>query len=95
MDKEASTVAKAFVSNFILRYGIPTEVATDQGTEFMAVTFKEACKLLGISQLHSTAYHHETLGALENTHKHLGTYLRIQVSKHENSWSEWLCRVTT
>lgn len=89
-NKEAVTVAESFVQNFILRYGIPQEIVTDQGTEFLSSTFKEACKVLGIKQLNSTAYHHETLGALENSHKHLGAYLRIQVAKHPNSWSSWV-----
>lgn len=89
-NKEAVTVAKSFVENFILRYGVPEHIVTDQGTEFLAATFKETCKLLGISQLNSTAYHHETIGALENNHKSLGAYLRIQCSKGQDNWSSWV-----
>lgn len=89
-NKDAETVAKAYVNNFILRYGIPNSVVTDQGTEFMSSTFKETSKLLGIKQLNSTAYHHETLGAIENTHKHLGAYLRIQLANHSDTWSSWV-----
>lgn len=89
-NKDAQTVSQAYVNNFILRYGIPKAVVTDQGTEFMSKIFKETCKLLGIEQLHSTAYHHETLGAIENTHKHLGTYLRIQLAHHSDTWSSWV-----
>lgn len=89
-NKEAETVAQSFVSNFLLRYGLPDEILTDQGTEFLSSIFSETCKLLGIKQLHSTAYHHETLGSLENSHKHLGAYLRIQCSKYANAWSTWI-----
>lgn len=89
-NKEAATVAKAFVENFILRYGIPDEIVTDRGTEFLASILTETCELLQIKKLNSTAYHHETLGALENTHKHLGAYLRIQSSKHPGTWSSWV-----
>lgn len=89
-NKEAYTVAKSFVDNFILRYGIPNAIVSDQGTEFMASIFKEVCELLGITKLNSTAYHHETLGSLENSHKNLGAYLRIQVANHTNSWSSWV-----
>ena len=85
--KDAETVAKTYVENFILRYGIPKIVVTDQGTEFMSTTFQSVCKLLGVKQMNSTAYHHQTLGAIENTHKHLGAYLRIQVNKYMNAWS--------
>lgn len=90
LSKEADIVSKSFVENFILRYGIPREVVTDQGKEFIANVFQESCKLLGIKTLNSTAHHHETLGALENSHKHLGAYLRIQVSKYTRNWSTWL-----
>lgn len=47
-----------------------------------------ACKLLGIKHLNLTAYHHETLGALENSHKHLGAYLRIQCTKYKSILGE-------
>lgn len=90
VNKEAVTVARALVENFVLRYGIPSEIVTDQGKEFMAKVFKETCRVLEIKKICSTAYHHETLGSLENSHKHLGAYLRIQISKNENSWSHWL-----
>ena len=46
--------------------------------------------LLNINQLHSTAYHHESIGALENSHKALGAFLRIQTQSHEAAWSTWL-----
>lgn len=89
-DKETITVAKAFVENFILRFGIPLEAVTDLGSEYMSSTFQEACKLLDIKHLKSTAYHHQTLGSLENSHKHLGAYLRMRLAKEANNWSSWI-----
>lgn len=88
--KTSIEIAKSFVDNFILRYGIPKEIATDRGTEFLSSTVKEVCKLLHINQLQSTAYHHQSIGALENSHKHLGNYLRIQTDNHPDAWSTWL-----
>lgn len=88
--KDSVTVAKAFVDNFILRYGIPTEIATDRGTEFISQTMKDVCKLLNINQLYSTAYHHESIGSLENSHKVLGSYLRIQAQQQKTAWSLWI-----
>lgn len=88
--KSATEVARAFVNNFILRYGIPREIATDRGSEFISATMKEVCNLLNITQLNSTAYHHQSIGSLENTHKHLGAFLRIQTDSHPETWSSWL-----
>ncbi|KAG7301395.1 hypothetical protein JYU34_014336 [Plutella xylostella] len=89
-NKDTLSVSKAFVENFILRYGIPREIASDRGTEFISATMKEVCKLLNITQLTSTAYHHESIGALENTHKTLNSYLRIQTDNEPRSWSSWI-----
>jgi hypothetical protein len=75
------------VENFVLIYGIPECIATDCGTEFLAEVFKETAKLLKIRQINSTAYHHESIGALENTHKHAAAFLRSQVANYGKSWS--------
>lgn len=88
--KTSTEVAKALVSNFFLRYGIPQEIATDRGSEFISTTMTEVCNLLKIKKLQSTAYRHESIGALENSHKHLGTFLRIQTDCHPETWSDWL-----
>lgn len=57
--KDTVTVARSFVDNFILRFGIPRKIATDRGTEFISTTMKEVCELLKIKQLSFTAYQHE------------------------------------
>lgn len=88
--KETKCVAKAFVENFILQYGIPEVIATDQGTEFISGIFKNTCELLKVKHINSTAYHHESLGSIENTHKHLGAYLRVHCQNHPDSWSSWI-----
>lgn len=90
ISKKAEEVAKSFVNNFILRYGVPREVVTDRGKEFIAATFKEVCNLLQIKQINSTAYHHQSLGALEVSHKNLNSFLRIQTDNHPETWSTWL-----
>lgn len=64
-NKETVTVAKALVSNFILRYGVPRVIGADQGSEFISTTMAEVCKLLEIEKVHSTPYHHQSIGALE------------------------------
>ena len=86
VSKSSSEVAKAFVENIVLKYGVPSTIATDRGAEFISSTMS---KLLKINKLNSTAYHHESIGALENTHKNLGAFLRIQTENHPEAWSSW------
>lgn len=38
--KDTVSVARAFVNNFILRYGLPNAVGSDRGTEFQLQTMK-------------------------------------------------------
>ncbi|KAH9639666.1 hypothetical protein HF086_017660 [Spodoptera exigua] len=90
ISKNTTEVARILVNNFILRYGIPKEIATDRGAEFMSSIMNEVCKLLHITKTNSTAYHHQSIGALENSHKHLGSFLRIQCDNHPEMWSQWL-----
>lgn len=86
--KDSTT--KTLVEHFILRYGIPEEICTDRHTEFISNTVHEICVLLNIKQLLSTAYHHESIGGLENSHKALGAYLRIQTDNQPACWSSWV-----
>lgn len=88
--KDTVSVAQALVNNFILRFGIPRIIASDRGSEFVSSTMEQVCKLLQIEKLTSTAYHHQSIGALENTHKHLGSFLRIQCSQNPQTWSHWI-----
>ena len=39
-DQKASTFANAFIINVVLRYGSPTEILTDQGTNFCSKLMK-------------------------------------------------------
>jgi hypothetical protein len=82
-------VVDAFVKN-ILIYGIPTEIVTDQGANFMGDIFKRICKLFKIEKICTTAYHPESNGALERTHKTLANYLRCFCDTKVNNWDQWL-----
>lgn len=84
------SIANAFVRHFILIFGIPEIIATDRGAEFVSATMEQVCKLLDIEKLSSTAYHHQSIGALENAHKTMGAFLRIQCENHTDTWSYWL-----
>lgn len=90
-NKESETVARAFVQNFVLRYAVPDVIATDLGKEFTSSLFENICKLLNIQKFHSAAYHHQSIGALERSHRSLGEFLRIQAMTDKRyGWSHWI-----
>lgn len=89
-NKEANTIAKALVENFILKYGHFLELRTDQGTEYNNQVLEQICKILEIKQTFSTAYHPQTIGALERNHRCLNEYLRCFVNAHQSDWDDWV-----
>jgi transposase InsO family protein len=48
------------------RVGVPKELLTDQGSNFMSDLIKQVCKLLKINKLCTTPYHPEANGLVEN-----------------------------
>lgn len=89
-DKRAQTVAEAFINNFILIYGVPRIILTDRGKEFTAELLLELCGRLKMEKMQSTAFHHQTMGITESSHKHLGAFLRIVTDNGEKDWSDWV-----
>ncbi|GFS28041.1 Pol polyprotein [Elysia marginata] len=69
------TVAEALVDTYS-RLGVPEEVLSDQGTQFMSDCMKEACRILGIKQKATTPYHPMRNGLVERCNATLKTCLR-------------------
>lgn len=87
---EASTVAKEYVTKIICKFGVTESLLTDQGTNFMSNVFTEVCKSLKIHKIHTTAYHPQSNGALERSHRTLAEYLRSYVQDDQLTWDEWI-----
>ena len=89
-NQTAEEVANKFVYEIILRYGIPNEILTDQGSQFMSAVFQNCCKLMKIKNIFASVYHPESNGALERSHKVLVEYLRCYVDKTKSDWDQWI-----
>lgn len=90
IDKSANSIAKAFVESFILIYGAPSVIRTDQGTEYKNEVFEKISEYLHINQQFSTPYHPQTIGGLERNHRCLNEYIRQFVNESQTDWDEWL-----
>lgn len=85
-NKSAKEIAKAIFEKFILTFGPMKEIKTDMGTEYRNSIISEVCQLLKINHSISTAYHHETVGAIERSHRVLNEYLRVFLNGKMNEW---------
>ena len=70
-DITAPTVAQAFVSGWIVRFGTPSTITTDRGTQFESDLFKQLMHLLGSHRIRTTAYHPAANGLVERFHRQL------------------------
>lgn len=89
-NSKAETIAEAFVNHFVCIYGTPYAILTDQGSDFLSHFFKKCCKLLKIEKINTTAYHPQSNGALERSHKPLVEYLKIFAQTDTLNWDSWL-----
>ncbi|UYV84720.1 hypothetical protein LAZ67_X003191 [Cordylochernes scorpioides] len=86
-DMKSETVARAFYENWIVRFGAPHTVISDQGKQFTSQLFKDLTTLCGIKLRHSTAYHPQCNGKIERLHRTIKTAIRAHNSI---KWTETL-----
>ena len=86
---EAPRVAKELV-NLFSHVGIPDEILTDQGTNFMSSLLEEIYQLLHIKRIRTTPYHPQTDGLVERFNGTLKGMLRKFVSRNQKDWDEYL-----
>uniref|UniRef100_A0A3P8RU93 Gypsy retrotransposon integrase-like protein 1 n=1 Tax=Amphiprion percula TaxID=161767 RepID=A0A3P8RU93_AMPPE len=56
-NQKARTVAKCLWGNFIVHYGFPERLHSDQGRDFESCTIKELCQVANIHKVRTTPYH--------------------------------------
>ena len=78
VDITTNSIAKAFVENFISRFGTPLKITTDQGSQFESKLFSELSRLLGIHKIHTTPYHPQANGMVERFHRQLKCSLKAR-----------------
>lgn len=83
----AETVAEAFYSQWIARFGTPQKIITDQGRQFECSLFHTLSALLGMQKTRTTPYHPQSNGKIERWHRTLKAALKA----HSNDkWVETL-----
>ncbi len=82
-DMTALVVADKFVVEFASRFGIPLQIHTDQGRDFMSQLFGEMANLLGIEQTRTTPYHPMSDGLVERLNRTIQQMLKAFVNENK------------
>jgi len=83
----ARIVANALIKYFTMT-GLPLEIQSDQGSNFMSKLMKQVTSILGIEQIHSSAYHPESQGCLERWHQSVKSMLRTCCFENPKDWDQ-------
>ena len=86
---DTETVAEALV-DFFSRLGIPEEILSDLGTQFVSDCMKEVTRLLSIKQLTTTPYHPMCNGMTEKFNGTLKTTLKRLCSEQPRQWHRYI-----
>ena len=84
---DAETTSEAMVEVFT-RYGIPPEVLTDQGSNFMAELMQRVLELLQVSHIKTSPYHPQTDGLVERFNGTLKKMLNKFAQEHPKEWDK-------
>jgi transposase InsO family protein len=86
----AKETSELFLREVFRMFGMPKEIVTDRDPRFTGKFFKELCRLLGIKQSMSSAYHPQSDGQTERMNRVLEDMLRHYVNPRGTDWDEFL-----
>ena len=89
-DQHAETVAWKFLTHFVVTFGCPLEVHSDQGKQFDGNLFKAFCDLLQVTKTRTTPYHPASNGQVERYNRVILQMIRCFVGKHTKEWDRYL-----
>ena len=58
-------IARLLVENTVCRHGVPEELLSNRGMNFLSDLILEMCSLLGIRKVNTSGYHPQTDGLVE------------------------------
>ncbi len=80
--------AIALYDHWVLTFGCPEIIQSDQGSQFESELFQEFTRLIGTQKTRSTPYHPQTNGLVERHNRTLVGMLRVACSRYQDDWPE-------
>ena len=84
------TAPKLLVENIICHHGVPNQLLSDRGANFLSNLLKEVYSLMGVKKLNTTAYHPQTDGLVERFNSEM---LSKSVKRNGRDWDQHISYV--
>ena len=72
------TCARALITYWISRFGVPTYISSDRGIQFSSELWSAMAQLLGVKLPYITVYHPQGNSVVEHFHRHIMTSLKAR-----------------
>ena len=85
-NQQSATIARLLAENIVCRHGVPEELLSDRGSNFLSDLILELCCVLGMKKINTSGYHPQTDGLVE---KFNSTILAMLAKCTDGSVIEW------
>ena len=85
-NQTAVTTARVLYDQFMVHYGFPVQLHSDQGRQFEGRLIQELCKLTGTKKSRTTPYHPMSNGVTERMNRTLLNMLRTVSEEKKADW---------
>ena len=89
-DQKTDTIARLLVEHVICRHGIPEELLSDRGTNFLSDLILSICEILGVKKLNTSGYHPQCDGLVEKFNSTLINLIAKCCESRKHDWDTYL-----
>ena len=89
-NQEAKTVSRSFVEHWIVRFGCPVNLHSDQGSKFTPKLFRSLCSELGIQRTATTSYQPQRNAIIEKKNRTKEECLSKYIGQYQQEWTHFL-----
>ena len=90
INQTAQTTARVLYDNFLVHYGFPARLHSDQGRNFESAVIKQLCHITGIKKSRTTSYHAMGNGMVARFNQTLLGMLGTLTSDKKSNWKEYV-----
>ena len=93
-DMTAATVANAIVDEWIMKFGAPAVIHTDQGSNFNSELMQDICRIFMIEKTRTTPYHPQGNEEVERFNRVIADTLSKYCAEKPQEWDVYLLYIT-